>query len=77
MLEEQRQNRQERAERQIATLSYEHLKLTRQVEACQRRMREIDLAVTRLEGGLLESERCRADISTAAAVEAAKNQQEE
>jgi len=65
MLEQERQKRQSQYEVQIGVLAYERLRY-------QKRIEEIDLELAELEGALRESERIRADISTQAAIDAAK-----
>ena len=69
MLEQERQKRQARIESQIGTLSYERLRHQKRIDA-------IDLELAALEGALAESERVRVDLTTEAAIKAAKTEQE-
>ena len=68
MLEEARQKRQNRLEAEIGTLAYEHYRLSREIDARQKRLAEVDRLIAEREGALRESEQARKDIATEAAI---------
>ena len=68
MLEEVRQKRQNRLEAEIGALAYEHYRLSREIDARQKRLAEIDRLIAEREGALRESEQTRKDIATHAAI---------
>ena len=72
MLEEVRYKRQARLEAEIGTLAYEHYRLSREIDARQKRLVEVDRLIAEREGALRESEQTRKDIATDAAILAAQ-----
>ena len=72
MLEPERLKRQSRIEAEAGALAYERYQLGRQIEACQKRIADIDRTLAEREGALKESEQTRRDIESQAAIEKAK-----
>jgi hypothetical protein len=76
MLEEERQKRQGRTESQIGVLAYERYQLACEIDACQKRIAEIDRLLAEKAGALRENEAVRRDIATEAAIAAATKDNE-
>ena len=74
MIEEARQKRQNRLEAEIGALAYEHYRLSREIDARQKRQLEIDRLIAEKEGALRESEQARRDIATQALIAEAQAQ---
>jgi len=74
MLEENRRQRNGIYRQELGDLAYERYRLLQQVEACQRRMAEIDKIISKWEGALSESEQGRRDIETEDKINEAKAQ---